>query len=112
MCGEMDCFVMLSLTAKMQVRCNALAKCVAPDASMLGRVKSNENLTEGRSFTQKITLPGCPPPFFGFDDWAKTAVVGLWIAWAGTLFGAVHAIHSLAWIRLLPDRGPIERQVQ
>jgi len=80
--------------------------------SSTSRVKSNENLTEGRSFTQKITLPGCPPPFFGFDDWAKTAVVGLWIAWAGTLFGAVHAIHSLAWIRLLPDRGPIERQVQ
>ena len=76
------------------------------------RVKSNENLTEGRSFSQKKTLPGCPPPFFDFDDWAKAAVVGLWIVWAGTRFGAVHTIHSLAWSRLLPDRGPIERQVQ
>jgi hypothetical protein len=60
------------------------------------RVNSNENLTEERSFTQKKILPNCPPPFFDFADLAGAAVVEVWVAWAGTLFVAAHAIHTPA----------------
>jgi len=34
----------------------------------LDPVKSNENVTERRSFSQMKMLPGCPSPFFDFDD--------------------------------------------
>jgi len=37
-------------------------------AAGLFPVKSNENVTERQSFSQKIMLPGLSPPFFDFDD--------------------------------------------